>query len=79
MDKQSPPLLDGKDSSRCGKEFNNAICSINQTDWAANATLSRKKNGPCCSQAGWCGDTDGHCEAGLDFRSISEGTKINFY
>jgi len=66
--------LNGPKSSRCGKPFNNTVCSINPADWAANSTLERKQSGPCCSGGGWCGDTDAHCEGGLDFREITKGT-----
>ena len=72
----TPPLLDGAESGHCGKAYNFATCSIKPEEWSANSTLMRKENGPCCSMGGWCGETDGHCGAGVDFREISEGIFI---
>lgn len=42
---------------RCGKNFK----MFNGASYECNPKLSGPKKGPCCSGAGYCGDTDSHC------------------
>ncbi|KAF2138874.1 uncharacterized protein K452DRAFT_300929 [Aplosporella prunicola CBS 121167] len=52
------PRCDG----RCGKEFNNSVCSSNVSA-DAFAMYGVYNYGACCSSGGFCGGTSEHCEA----------------
>ncbi|QCD82135.1 endochitinase-like [Vigna unguiculata] len=43
-----PTLMVGAKAQRCGREFGGAVCG----------------NGLCCSQYGWCGNSNEHCGTG---------------
>merc|ERR1711892_436565 len=42
---------------RCGKNFK----MFNGAPYQCNPKLSGPRKGPCCSGAGYCGDTESHC------------------
>jgi len=47
-----------RDDGRCGQDYLLPSGKPGQCDPAAN----ENEKGPCCSQHGWCGNTDEHCE-----------------
>lgn len=50
-------------SGNCGPKYSNAGCNPN-TNY-------------CCSSGGWCGNTDDHCNGGIDYRTFLEPKRTN--
>ena len=46
-----------RSDGRCGKKFK----MFNGKPFECNPTLSGPRKGPCCSAAGYCGDSSSHC------------------
>lgn len=71
----APNLEENKLYHRCGPDFNNSVCSVNQADWR----IRKPWNGPCCSPGGYCGTTPDHCDCAvgcINFKKMVEKSQL---